>query len=82
MKHILNERSGYNDLSIVEEVLILEAAFKRAGQVYDWYIADEIFNKYDVLVMDDRALDILVMYTLQQYGVWDDEAYQAEITKE
>lgn len=55
------------------EVDILVSSFDRLNQVYDWYLAEHIMAEYDVFVLADDELDIIVENYLKEVDVWEDE---------
>lgn len=55
------------------EVDILVSSFDRLNQVYDWYLAEHIMAEYDVFVLTDDELDIIVENYLKEVDVWEDE---------
>ena len=53
---------------------ILEASFNRLNQVYDWYLAEHILAEYDVFMVSDDELDIMVENYLREVAdVWEEE---------
>lgn len=55
------------------EVDILVSSFDRLNQVYDWYLAEHIMAEYDVFVLADDELDIIVENYLREVDVWEEE---------
>ena len=55
------------------EVDILVSSFDRLNQVYDWYLAEHIMAEYDVFVLADDELDIIVENYLKEVDVWEEE---------